>query len=100
MDIDNIIVLILVFLLFLFIVLAFIAPIKGIIEGAISDYKNYKEMYDFSTAVIIDTHIGYTRFGTPTYHFVYKFSSGAIKQVEVQAEEYYIYLSENFSEGS
>lgn len=100
MDKDNIIVCILIFLLVAALAIPAFIFIRDFIDAVISDYNNYKETCDFSTASVIDTHIGYSRFGTPCYYFVYKFSSGAIKQIEVQAEEYYRYLSENFPEGS
>jgi len=62
-------------------------------------YNELKEKYDTSSATIIDTHITYTRYGTPCYYFVYKFSDGFIKQVQVNEEQYYKNLNKKY-EGS
>ena len=100
MEKDDIIVIIIISVVIVWLFVGAFLLIKGFIGGILSDYNHYKEIYDFSSAIVIDTHIGYSRFGTPCYYFVYEFSSGAIKQVQVHEEEYYKYLSENFPEGS
>lgn len=89
MKFDIILFYILVFATILSLILGFVYILKFCYEKYISYINKYNETHDFSSAVIIDTHIGYSRFGTPVYFFVYEFSNGAIEQIQVSADEYY-----------
>lgn len=98
-DVSWLLFTIFVFFFFAALIIALAFGVKCFVDRVSADDNHYKEIYDFSTAVIIDTHISYSRYGTPQYYFVYKFSDSTIKQVEVGEQEYYENLQKN-SEGS
>ena len=100
MKIDNILFSILVIILLLIVILIVLFTVNDLVEGIVAKYNYYKEKYDLTSAVIIDSHITYTRSGYPCYYLVYKFSDGSIRQVEVNEEFYYTNLEANFTEGS
>lgn len=98
MDKSGIVFFIFVFIICLFLAIYFFIMFKGFIVAIISNYNDYKSTFNFSDVIILDSHIGYSRSGVPHYFFVYKFSNGIIKQVEVNEQEYYDNLQKE-SEG-